>query len=130
MSILKRAFIRLVGSRALLFLGDRWYLIVGYGFSHAFQLRPHRSLTLDAETAGLIHAGLAVPAVRQVHGDVAAAVACDAGGDGDQLALDGRAMGSGEEGADQAARRRGSGYGRWLPGPATRRCPGSALMAG
>jgi hypothetical protein len=44
-----------------------------------------------------------VPAFGQVHGDVAAAVACDAGGDGDQLAADGRAAGFGEEGAGQAA---------------------------
>jgi hypothetical protein len=44
-----------------------------------------------------------MPAFGQVHGDVAAAVAGDAGGDGDQLAADGRAADFGEEGAGQAA---------------------------
>jgi hypothetical protein len=44
-----------------------------------------------------------VPAFGQVQGDVAAAVAGDAGGDGDQLAADGRAAGFGVEGAGQAA---------------------------
>jgi hypothetical protein len=40
-----------------------------------------------------------MPAFGQVHGDVAAAVARDAGSDGDQLAADGRAAGFREEGA-------------------------------
>ena len=50
---------------------------------------------------------LAVPAVGQVHGDVAAAVADDAGGDADQVAADGRAAGLRVETARPVLRRRG-----------------------
>jgi len=46
---------------------------------------------------------LTVPALGQVHGDVAEAVAGDAGGHADQLAADGRGTGSDVEGAGQAA---------------------------
>jgi hypothetical protein len=46
---------------------------------------------------------LAVPARGQVHGDVAAAVAGDAGGDADQLATDGRAAGFRVDWPGQAA---------------------------
>jgi hypothetical protein len=44
-----------------------------------------------------------VPAVGQVHGDVAAAVAGDAGGDVDEVAADGSAAGFGAGQAGQGA---------------------------
>ena len=44
-----------------------------------------------------------MPALGQVHGDVAAAVAGDTGSDGDQLAADGRATGFRAEAVGQAA---------------------------
>jgi len=91
--------------------------------------------------------GLAVPAFGQVHGDVAAAVAGDAGGDGDQLAADGRAAGFRAEGVGQAAggagqvmadggqgQPRGVGrelprYGRWASGPSVQSAKTCSTMA-
>jgi hypothetical protein len=48
-------------------------------------------------------AGLVVPFFGQVDGDVAAAVAGDAGGDGDQAGADGGAAGPGVEGGCEYA---------------------------
>jgi hypothetical protein len=48
---------------------------------------------------------LAVPALGQVEGEVSPAVAGGAGGDGDQVAADGRCAGFRVQGAGQGARR-------------------------
>ena len=72
----------------------------------------------------------AVPAFGQVQGDVAAAVAGGAGGDGDQVAADGRGPGLRGRAGWPARRRRGAGCAPWPRWTATRRSPRKPRMAG
>jgi hypothetical protein len=87
-----------------------------------------------------------VPAFGQVDGEVAVAVAGDAGGDGDQVAADGRAAALGVErpgeragGAGQVGSDRGQGeprgiggevpYGRWASGPSFQSAKTCSMIA-